>query len=89
MWKTSTSVDQDMMLTIDMCHNLWICATFYILLLSANVLINNKGENEEANEFVCGLIYSNWSVDQYWGQDQYKFSSITNRNHDLSFPDGL
>ena len=68
-------------------HNLRICATFYILLLSANVLINNKGENEKANEFVRGLIY--WSVDQYWGQDQYKFSSITNRNHDLSFPDGL
>ena len=81
MWKISTSVDWEIMLS----HNLRICATFYILLLSAYVLINNNGENEEPNECVCRLVY--WSLDQYWGHDQYQFSSITNCNTDLFFPD--
>ena len=86
---TSCSINVKISTPVDMVlnHNLWICATFYILLLSANVLINKNGENEEPNEFVCGVTY--WSLDQYWGQDQYQFSNITNCNDDLSFPDRL
>ena len=36
-------------------------------------------------------LYVGWSngVQISRGQDQYQFSSITNRNNDLSFPDGL